>query len=90
MPGGANSAPPGIFVYIIVLLCCGHCPIQDFLSLVVDLADQVCVGGILGYMVDQHILEKDKEAQQNAENSDDESGNSGAGEMAVSPGQPCT
>ena len=56
----------------------------------VDLADEVSVSWVLGYIVDQHILKKDKKAQQNAEDSDDKSGNSGTGEMAVSAGKPCT
>ena len=45
----------------------------------VDLADEVSVSWVLGYIVDQHILKKDKKAQQNAEDSDDKSGNSGTG-----------
>lgn len=56
----------------------------------VDLADEFRVGWVLSDIVDQHILEKNKEAQENAEDSDNESSNSGSGKTAASPGEPCS
>ena len=53
------------------------------------LTDQVGIGWIPGYFVDQHILEKDKKAQQDAEDSNNKSSNSGTGKMVLFPGKPC-